>query len=124
MIFAAVVEPKDALGIFTLADSWVVGRSEEVGGIMRYGDQKIPRLFQYPTRLRSQPPLGLHYLRLGFSAELELPTFSGESTRVLSIQRASYLPSNFQQPTQTHPQKDKRKQTRISNYLVKYVSYN
>jgi len=40
------------------------------------------------------------------------------------MRRASYLPSNCQQPTQTHPQKDKRKQPRISNYLVKYVSYN
>src|SRR5260370_8963660 len=40
------------------------------------------------------------------------------------MRHASYLPSNCQQPTQTRPQKDKRKQTRISNYLVKYVSYN
>ena len=63
MILAGVIKPKDAFGIFTLADSWVLGRREEVGGIMRYGDQNIPRFFQDPTWLRTQPPLGLHYLR-------------------------------------------------------------
>jgi hypothetical protein len=60
MIFAVVVEPKDAFGIFTLAEGWVVRRSEEVGSIVRYGDQKIPRLFLDPTRFRLQSPLGMH----------------------------------------------------------------
>src|SRR5947209_11603666 len=39
VILAGVVEPKDTFGIFTLTDCWVVGRSEEVGGMARYGDQ-------------------------------------------------------------------------------------
>jgi hypothetical protein len=62
VIFAGVVEPEDAFGIFTFADSGVIRCGEKSSCIVRYRYQEIRRLFQYPTGSRLQSPVRLYYL--------------------------------------------------------------